>query len=105
MAEIDSLVRDNIKKMKEYVRPPILPVPVKLNQNESPYELPKEVIDVFSKRLTTIDFNVYNEGSSEKLREKLAKKFNVSAERVIVGCGIDELLYYIILVFTKFYFV
>ncbi|MBI5227558.1 histidinol-phosphate transaminase [Candidatus Micrarchaeota archaeon] len=101
MTNINDLVRENIAKMKPYARPPILEVPIKLNQNESPYNLPKEVLDEFTKRLASTNFNVYNEGSSEGIRQRLAKKFNTTQDQIIVGCGIDEIFYYVLMAFVN----
>ncbi len=101
MTSIIDLVRSDIAKMNPYSRPPIIDVSVKLNQNESPYNLPKEVLDEFQRRLASTKFNVYNEGSSEALRTKLADKFSVSKDQIIVGCGIDELFYYVLMAFVN----
>ncbi|MBI5046287.1 histidinol-phosphate transaminase [Candidatus Micrarchaeota archaeon] len=101
MFDLNSLVRKSIKEMKPYSRPSILPVQVKLNQNESPYNLPKEVLDEFQRRLVRTQFNLYNEGSSEVLRNALASKFKLVPNQFIVGCGIDEIFYYVLLAFVN----
>ncbi|MBI5223238.1 histidinol-phosphate transaminase [Candidatus Micrarchaeota archaeon] len=101
MTEIDVLVRDSIKQIKEYSRPPILDTGIKLNQNESPYGLPLEVVREFEKRLAKLAFNRYPEGSSEKLRIKIARKFKTNPDQIVVGCGIDEILYYLLMAFVE----
>jgi histidinol-phosphate aminotransferase len=62
----------------------------KLASNENPLGCSKTVKDVL-KNLYTI-FHRYPEGSSSKLREKIAKKFNISPDEVIIGAGTDELI-------------
>lgn len=101
MVAIDNLVRKEVARMKAYARPPRIDAFVKLNQNESPFNIPEELVEAFIERLRKIDFNRYNEGSSENLRKLVAKKFKVSPEQVIMGCGIDELLYYLIFAFVN----
>ena len=101
MNKIEFSVRDEIRNMKAYVGGEVSEIGVKLNQNESPFNLPEEIIEKVKKRMDTIKFNRYNEGSLRKLRELTARKFNVDADQIIYGCGMDELFYYLTLVFVS----
>ncbi|MFH1785218.1 MAG: histidinol-phosphate transaminase [Candidatus Micrarchaeota archaeon] len=101
MGNIDNLVRNNIRKMAPYPGPSETFGEVKLNQNESPYNLPKEVKQKIKEKIDVIDFNRYSEGSSKGLRERLGKKFNVDPDQVVLGCGMDELFYYTIMTFVS----
>lgn len=93
------LPKKGILELLPYQSPAIIESVVKLNQNESPYNLPPGVIQKFNESMTQIKFNRYNEGSSKKIRELLARKFSVSPDQIMVGAGIDELLYYMMLAF------
>jgi len=99
MVTLDKLVRKNIKNMAVYPGPEGIVGEVKLNQNESPYNLPKEIKEKIKEKIDEIYFNRYNEGSSKKLRILLGAKFNVNPNQIILGCGMDELLYYVIMTF------
>lgn len=63
-----------------------------LNANESPYNPPKEVIDEYFKRLSSVNFNRYPDMQNLKLCNAIAKHFNVEASNVTCGVGSDELL-------------
>ncbi len=93
--------RSGIDDLQPYQTPKTIEADVKLNQNESPYDFPLELRCEIQKRLDNTNFNRYNDGSSKRLRALLAKKFNVSEDQIIVGAGIDELLYYLILAFVE----
>jgi len=62
----------------------------KLASNENSLGCSKIAKDVLQ-NLYNI-FHRYPEGSSLMLREKIAKKFNISSEEVIIGAGTDELI-------------
>jgi histidinol-phosphate aminotransferase len=93
--------RKLIEEMEPYAAPAIVEAEVKLNQNESPYNLPPRLVEEIKTRLSSIQFNRYNEGTSKRVRELLGKKFSVSADQIIVGAGVDELLYYLIMAFVE----
>lgn len=63
-----------------------------LNANESPFNPPKKVIDLYMKEIKKIHFNRYPDMQNLKLCEALAKHYNVKEENVCCGVGSDELL-------------
>ncbi|MFH2106823.1 MAG: histidinol-phosphate transaminase [Candidatus Micrarchaeota archaeon] len=95
MDKIANSIRKEIQEMSPYAGGEVIDIEVKLNQNESPFNLPKKIIEKIKQKMDSIKFNRYNEGSLKRLRELTAKKFNVDANQIIYGCGIDELLYYL----------
>ncbi len=99
--KIEQLVRNNISSMADYPAPAIVMANCKLNQNESPYDLPDFIKQQIAERILQTPLNRYYDGTSKQLREKLAKKFSVRPENIIIGCGIDELLYYLALAFVN----
>ncbi len=86
--------------MNPYVGGETTEVEVKLNQNESPYNLPEPILAKIQERLANVKFNRYNEGSLKRLRELTAQMYGLDADQVMYGCGIDEIFYYIILTFV-----
>lgn len=94
-------IRKEIGEMAPYQIPKLLDAEVKLNQNESPFNIPEELVERIRKGIEKIQFNRYNEGSSKRIRELISEKFEVSPEQVIVGAGIDEILYYLVFAFVN----
>lgn len=65
---------------------------IKLNQNESPFDLPHEWKDEILARLATRPWNIYPDFESSFLRTALAKAYGLTQENVLVGNGSNELL-------------
>ena len=65
---------------------------VKLNQNESPYDVPAELKRAALARLSEIPWNRYPDFESTGLREALARYAGVSADNILAGNGSNELL-------------
>jgi len=63
---------------------------VKLASNENPYGAPKEVIEEVKNNANNICF--YPDGSSRKLKEKIADKFQVDAKNIVIGNGSSEII-------------
>ena len=86
-------VRPSVRHEHPYVvgHPP--EAEVKLNQNESPYDLPAVLKDELIERLREIPFNRYPAEQPERLRQALAERLGVEPEGVIIGNGSNELTY------------
>ncbi len=84
-------IKDRFKDLKPY-HSALITDGIILNANESPYNPPKEVIDLFNKELAKVEFNRYPDMDERKLCSAIAKHFNVSDTNVTVGVGSDELL-------------
>ncbi len=65
---------------------------VKLNQNESPYDLPAELKDEVLTRVRQRGWNIYPDFESIALRTALARTYGLSWENILVGNGSNELL-------------
>lgn len=65
---------------------------VKLNQNESPFDLPREVKEAVLARMVERPWNLYPDFESLGLRTALANAYGLAAENVLVGNGSNELL-------------
>ncbi|MEZ4629692.1 MAG: histidinol-phosphate transaminase [Deinococcales bacterium] len=65
---------------------------VKLDQNESPYDLPQALKEKLLERLLNIPFNRYPDLKAESLSDLLAQKLGWPAKGILVGPGSNTLL-------------
>jgi histidinol-phosphate aminotransferase len=65
---------------------------IKLNQNESPFDLPRPMKDEVLARIVERPWNIYPDFESMALRGALARAHGYEAENVLVGNGSNELL-------------
>lgn len=91
---LKSVIRQPVRNQKPYLVPGSRSEPdTKLNQNESPFDLPadlkQELVEVF---LET-PFNRYPREHPYQLRDALAKKLNHPPEGILIGNGSNELTY------------
>ncbi len=65
---------------------------IKLNQNESPYDLPAELKDEVLDRVRRRGWNIYPDFESIGLRTALAGAYGLAPENILAGNGSNELL-------------
>lgn len=65
---------------------------VKLNQNESPFDLPREMKERMLAHVAERAWNLYPEFEASALREAIAKSYGFAADNILVGNGSNELL-------------
>lgn len=68
------------------------PQAIKLDQNESPYDLPEALKTKILRRLGTLDFNRYPEINGYSLRQRLAQKLNWPTEGIVLSGGSNILI-------------
>ncbi len=68
------------------------PHEIKLNQNESPLELPPAVRRRILDRMAQADWNRYPPYPPDGIRKKLARRLKLSAEQILFGHGSNELV-------------
>ncbi len=68
-----------------------------LSSNEHPANLPAEIVERLSERLTSFDFNRYPDPTAKRLRELIAQANGLDAANVLVGNGGDELIFNLLL--------
>jgi len=83
--------RPDVARLVPYDVPPST-VPVVLSANESPYNLPAEVLSRVHELVDTLAFNRYPDPTARLLREAIGARYGLDANNVIVGNGGDELL-------------
>jgi histidinol-phosphate aminotransferase len=65
---------------------------VKLNQNESPFDVPRELKEKALSRALERPWNIYPDFENAALRQAIASYLGIQAEEVLVGNGSNELL-------------
>jgi histidinol-phosphate aminotransferase len=75
-------------------------VPIKLNQNESPWDLPPEVKEEVLDALRSVPWNRYPPIRSERLREAIARSQDVEPEQVVLTNGSNEAILALVAAFA-----
>jgi histidinol-phosphate aminotransferase len=83
--------RDVIRAMTAYTLE-LRTADIKLNQNESPYDLPHGLKEEVLARMLERPWNVYPDFESMALRQALAAAHQLSSDNILVGNGSNELL-------------
>ncbi|MDR5683396.1 MAG: histidinol-phosphate transaminase [Armatimonadota bacterium] len=78
----------------------VVPAPIKLNQNESPYDLPPEVKEEVLGTLRSVPWNRYPPMRAGRLREAIARLQGVKPEKVILTNGSNEAILALISAFA-----
>ena len=86
-------IRPTVRECSEYVVDMPSGIDVKLNQNESPFDLPEELKQELLEIYEQVEVNRYPSEQPERLRRALAEHDGVDPERIIVGNGSNELTY------------
>lgn len=76
---------------------PLSPELIKLNQNESPFDLPEDIKQALSQEFLNTSWNRYPDVFPSALIEMLAAENGVPAESVIAANGSNELMYTIMM--------
>lgn len=94
-------IRTQVRAEKPYLVPGARRVPHKLNQNESPFDVPdvlkKELLDAF----VQVPFNRYPDEQPAELVESLSRHTGHPANGILVGNGSNELTHTLGLCFVK----
>ena len=70
--------------------------PIKLNQNESPYDLPEKIKDEILIRLRAKKWNIYPDFIPDEIYEKVAKNYNLNKSNILIGNGSNEMIFTIL---------
>ncbi|AYO30884.1 histidinol-phosphate transaminase [Biomaibacter acetigenes] len=84
-------VRQDILGLEPY-KPSKEACSIKLDANESPYDIPQEVKERIWQRLKREKINFYYDPSCDELREELSKYVGVKPVQIFVGSGSDEII-------------
>lgn len=99
---MSKFLNENLKSLESYTpgEQPRDKKYIKLNTNESPYPPSDAVISAVSKE-EVADLRLYSDPTCKILKEKLAKRYNVSPENVFVSNGSDESLNFFFMAFCS----
>jgi len=86
-------IRPAVRREKPYFVGGAPDIRVKLNQNESPYDLPEDLKHRLLDAFMTIPFNRYPTEQPDRLRHALAKHLSHDPEGLLIGNGSNELTY------------
>ncbi|MCL6582649.1 MAG: histidinol-phosphate transaminase [bacterium] len=96
--DIQKLLRVDPSQASTYDLP-VFPKVIKLDANESPYELPADIMRQIFQSLEQARLNRYPDPSYWELRQMAAKEWGWPAEQILPGNGSDELIQAIIVTF------
>ncbi len=82
-------VRPELRALEAY-KTPLDPLPIKLDANESPFELPPEVRAELGAQVAGLALHRYPDLEVRALRAALAGLLETSPERLLLGAGSDE---------------
>ncbi len=97
--EVDTLsqalatIRPAVRQGKPYAVGAPPEAPIKLNQNESPWDLPEPLKRELLEEFLALPFNRYPAEHPERLRQALADFLDWTPEGIIVGNGSNELAF------------
>ncbi len=91
--DVLDLIRPAVRDESEYVVDAPGTPEVKLNQNESPFDLPADLKEELMGVFEEVDFNRYPTEQPDRLRHALAEHNDVPPESIIVGNGSNEITY------------
>ncbi len=92
--DVLDLIRPAVREESEYVvDAPSGDIDVKLNQNESPFDLPTELKAELLEMFEEVEFNRYPTEQPDRLRHALAEHDDVDPDSIIVGNGSNEITY------------
>lgn len=89
---IDLLFKQSLQHLHGYQSPPQTDIKVKLNQNESPFDLPGPIKETIYLKAKSLAFNRYPVNESPELKSRLANWHDVKPEQIILGNGSNQLL-------------
>lgn len=69
---------------------------IKMDANESPFDVPAPTKERFIERLNQLNLNRYPSTDASELRRLIADKYGISDDMVIVGTGSDEIIQMIV---------
>lgn len=101
MAAPVHLVRAEVRAQHAYRVPTTVEAAAKIDQNESPYDLPKAIKRDVLEAFAAVPWNRYPDDRPHRLVAALAERLGVTAEGVIVGRGSNELTHTLALCFLE----
>jgi histidinol-phosphate aminotransferase len=86
-------IKPEIRSLKGYTAPLQGKVVAKLNQNENPYDILPELKSAIFQELQRLEWPRYPQYSPASIRQRLAARFDVTPDQILLGHGSNQLLY------------
>lgn len=86
-------IRPAVRKRGTYLVKSFGEIEVKINQNESPYDLPEELKEELVGQAKEMAWNRYPTEFANHLRSRLSEHLNHPEEGILIGNGSNELIY------------
>ena len=83
--------KTSVLNLDGYASPPQKAFKVKLNQNESPFDIPDELKNRCIQRIEQLAWNRYPINNSQLLRDKLAARHGIKPDQILLGNGSNQL--------------
>ncbi len=90
--KISATLKQGVLKNKPYTLAPE-DTPIKLNQNESPFDIPENIKDRILKKLKESRWNIYPDFVPEALYAKISSYYGFSRENIMLGNGSNEMIF------------
>ncbi len=91
LSSLISRIRPEVRAQRAYVVGSFPDITAKLNQNESPFDLPSDLKSEILEELAEVPFNRYPDEQPTALCEAFARSLGVESTQVLVGNGSNEL--------------
>ncbi|MCG8569898.1 MAG: aminotransferase class I/II-fold pyridoxal phosphate-dependent enzyme, partial [Spirochaetes bacterium] len=95
MVDTNQIFKKGVLKNKKYTLKP-LETRIKLNQNESPFDLPDDLKDKILSQLKEKNWNTYPLFLPQKLYQLTADIFGIKPENILLGNGSNEMIFTIL---------
>lgn len=92
---IQNTIKKGVLRNKAYTLKPI-DCPIKLNQNESPFDLPEKIKKEILDKLSKTKWNIYPDFTPQSLYKKVADYYNTLPENILIGNGSNEMIFTIL---------
>lgn len=92
---MENLIREKVLSIKPYTASKEI-LEVKLDANENPFNIFKDLKNEFLRSVEDLDMNRYPEIDNEQLGKKIAEYAGVKLENIVCGNGSDEVIQMII---------
>lgn len=88
-------LKKGVLKNKKYTLKPI-ECPLKLNQNESPFDLPQSLRSKVLKKLAGQGWNIYPDFTPSEIYKKVARYYGLEEGNILIGNGSNEMIFTIL---------
>jgi len=93
LEDVLQYMRSAVRREKPYLVGGTRDLPVKLNQNENPFDLPPELKRELVEQFMAVPFNRYPAEYPDRLQTVLAERLGVSPDSLLIDNGSNELSY------------